>query len=153
MAKILIAYASMSGNTEAIADLLKAKIELLGHSVDLREIEHMEVKELLHYDAFLIGSYTWGDGELPYEAEDFYDALSNVNLAGKKAAVFGSGDTAYSQFCAAVDLFETRLKECGAEITQEGIKIEFTPSTQEEKDQCEQFAVNFAKSAGNESHE
>lgn len=153
MAKILIAYASMSGNTEEIADLLKAKLEQLGHSIDLREIEHTDTKELLDYDAFLIGSYTWGDGELPYEAEDFYEALPQVNLSGKKAAVFGSGDTAYPQFCAAVDLFQQRLKEAGAELTQEGIRIEYTPDTQEEKDRCEKFAADFAKFAGVQSYE
>jgi flavodoxin I len=153
VAKILIAYASMSGNTEGIADLLKAKLEQLGHHVDLREMEQLNASELLDYPAFLIGSYTWGDGELPYEAEDFFEELSQVSLTGKKAAVFGSGDTAYPQFCAAVDLLEQRLKECGAELVQDGLRVEFTPDTPDEKERCENFAVNFAQWAGNDSHE
>jgi flavodoxin I len=153
VATILIAYASLSGSTEEIADLLKSRLEQLGHSIDLREMEQTDVQILLKYDAFLIGAYTWGDGELPYEAEDFYEALLQVNLTGKKAAVFGSGDTAYAKFCEAVDILEQRIKECGADLVCEGLKIEYTPSTQDEKDRLEQFAVQFAGSVRENVHE
>ncbi|WP_078542985.1 flavodoxin [Litchfieldia alkalitelluris] len=148
MAKIVIAFASMSGNTEEIADLLKVSIEPFEHEIDLAEIEHMDVNDLLQYDGILIGSYTWGDGDLPYETEDFYEDLLSIDLTGKKAAVFGSGDHAYPKFCAVVDLFEERLKECNAELIQEGLKVELTPDTQEEIDECVDFAVNFASQIG-----
>ncbi|MBM7661854.1 flavodoxin I [Bacillus mesophilus] len=144
MAKVVIAYASMSGNTEEIADLLKVSIEPFEHEIDVLEIEHMDVNDVLNYDGILIGSYTWGDGDLPYETEDFYEELLTLDLTGKKAAVFGSGDTVYPKFCEAVVLFENRLKECNAEIIQEGLKVEFTPDSQEEIDRCVDFAVNFA---------
>ncbi|MCD8500448.1 MAG: flavodoxin [Bacillaceae bacterium] len=148
MSKILMAYASMSGNTEEILDLLKVSIEPFKHEIDVMEIEEIDVKDVLDYDAILIGAYTWGDGDLPYEAEDFYEELLTVDLTGKKAAVFGSGDTVYPKFCAAVDLFEARLKECNAQIIQDGLKVEFTPDTQSEKDRCIEFAVNFASQIG-----
>ncbi|WP_166240333.1 flavodoxin [Paenibacillus turpanensis] len=153
MAKILIAYASMSGNTEDIANLLKSKVEPYHDAIEMLEIEHMDAKDLADYDGLLIGSYTWGDGELPYEVEDFFEELANVDLSGKKAAVFGSGDKVYPKFCAAVDLIEQSLKECGAELVQNGLRIEFTPDTKEEKEQCEQFALSFAKALGNKSDE
>ncbi|MCI3921134.1 flavodoxin [Paenibacillus sp. TRM 82003] len=153
MVKVLIAYASMSGNTEDIANFLKSKIEPHHDAIEVLEIEHMDAKDLADYDGILIGAYTWGDGELPYEAEDFYDELESVDLSGKKVAVFGSGDTAYPKFCAAVDLFEERLKECGAELVQDGLRVELTPDTEEEQERCAQFAVNFAKALGNESNE
>ncbi|MGG3891182.1 flavodoxin [Metabacillus fastidiosus] len=145
MGKILITYASMSGNTEDIADLLKKSLESLDHKIELLEIEYLEPTDLLNYDGILIGSYTWGDGDLPYEAEDFYEDLADMDLSGKKAAVFGSGDTSYPKFCAAVDLFEERLKECGAEVIEDGIKMEFAPEGKEEIDRCVEFAVRFAE--------
>ncbi|RSK25839.1 flavodoxin [Bacillus sp. HMF5848] len=144
MAKIIIAFASMSGNTEEIADLLKESMGPFNHQIDMMEIEHMEVEDLLPYDGILIGSYTWGDGDLPYETEDFYEDLLTLDLTGKRAAVFGSGDRAYPKFCAAVDLFEDRLKECNADIIQNGLKVEFTPDTPAEIDRCVDFVVSFA---------
>ena len=73
MAKILIAYASMSGNTES-ADLIKVSLDAFDHEVVLQEMEGMDA-ELLAYDGIILGSYTWGDGELPFEAEDFHEDL------------------------------------------------------------------------------
>ncbi|CAM4243197.1 flavodoxin [Bacillus manliponensis] len=145
MAKILIAYASMSGNTESIVDLVKASLEVFDHEIEVKEIENMEVDELLDYDGILLGSYTWGEGELPFEAEDFHDELENVDLSGKKAAVFGSGDTAYELFCEAVPILEKRLTECGAELVVEGLKIELAPEEDEDIERCSNFAIAFAE--------
>ena len=50
--------------------------------------------------------------------------MEGVELKGKKAAVFGPGDSSYSLFCEAVDILEKRLKECGAEIIIDSLKID-----------------------------
>ena len=145
VAKILIAYASMSGNTESIADLIKVSLDAFDHEVVLQEMEGMDAEELLAYDGIILGSYTWGDGELPFEAVDFHDDLENIDLAGKKVAVFGSGDTAYELFCEAVTIFEERLVERGAELVQEGLKIELAPEDEEDVEKCSNFAIAFAE--------
>ncbi|MGQ0416045.1 flavodoxin domain-containing protein [Bacillus sp. HC-TM] len=115
------------------------------HEVVLQEMEGMDAEELLAYDGIILGSYTWGDGELPFEAEDFHDDLENIDLAGKKVAVFGSGDTAYELFCEAVTIFEERLVERGAELVQEGLKIELAPEDEEDVEKCSNFAIAFAE--------
>jgi flavodoxin I len=143
MAKILIAFASMSGNTEEIAELIKSGIETTGHEIDMMEIENINIQKLVEYDGILLGAYTWGDGELPYEVEDFYDDIESLDLSGKKTAVFGSGDHAYPKFCAAVDLIEERLVACGAELVQEGLKVELAPETEEDIEMCVTFGFNF----------
>lgn len=143
MSKILIAFASMSGNTEEIAELIKTGIEPLGHEIEMKEIENINTEILLEFDGILLGAYTWGDGELPYEVEDFYDDIENLDLTGKKAAVFGSGDHAYPKFCAAVDILEERLVACGAELIEEGLKVELAPETEEDIERCVTFAFNF----------
>ncbi|MFC0524399.1 flavodoxin [Pontibacillus salicampi] len=144
MAQILIGFASMSGNTEEMADLLKEDLENAGHTVTMDEIEELEADSLQQYEGVLIGCYTWNDGDLPYEAEDFYEELANVDLTGVKAAVFGSGDTAYPQYCEAVHTFEDQLKAQGAAIVQEGLKVEMAPTTDEDFDAIEQFGKQFA---------
>jgi len=144
MSKILIAFASMSGNTEEIAELIKTSIEPLGHEIEMKEIENINTQKLLEYEGIILGAYTWGDGELPYEVEDFYDDIETMDLTGKKVAVFGSGDHAYPKFCAAVDILEERLVACGAEIVEQGLKVELAPETEEDIERCVTFAFNFA---------
>lgn len=145
MSKIIMVFASMSGNTEDIADLIVRKLRDKGFEVDQEEMEEYDPEQLVEYDGIILGSYTWGDGDLPYEAEDFYEALNDVDLTGKPAAVFGSGDTVYPEFCEAVHTFERQLTECGAELVTKGLKIEFIPESEEDFAECERFAEEFAE--------
>ncbi len=143
MPKFLVVFASLTGNTEEMADLIVEGIQSAGAEVDVKQSMDVDADILLAYDAFILGAYTWGDGELPDEFLDFYEDMDELDLAGKKAAVFGSGDTAYDQFAAAVDLLADKLKERGAELVQESLKIELNPST-EDKDVCRNFGKHFA---------
>jgi flavodoxin I len=143
MAKLLVAYASMTGNTEEIAELIVEGIKQGGHEVDLKSVTDCNASDVLDYDGVLIGVYTWGDGELPDEFLDFYEELDELDLSGKRAAVFGSGDTSYEQYCGAVDLAAAKLLERGAEVSPEMLKIEYSPMEQE-KDTCRDFGKRFA---------
>lgn len=143
MKKVIVVYASMSGNTEKIADFIIDKLKDFQFIIVRKEMEYCEAAELLSYDGILIGSYTYGDGEIPFEAEAFYEELSQMNLTGKKAAVFGSGDSAYSIFCGAVSEFEEQLKNVGATIVKEGLRMELSPELPEEIELCQGFAIQF----------
>ncbi|ANF97364.1 flavodoxin [Paenibacillus bovis] len=146
MPKILIVFASMTGNTEEMADLIAEGITSAGGVAELKQSMDVDADILLEYDAVMLGAYTWGDGELPDEFLDFYEDMDNLDLNGKKAAVFGSGDTAYDQYAAAVDLLTDKLRERGAEIVQESLKIELNPSA-EDKETCRSFGKQFASTA------
>jgi flavodoxin I len=52
--------------------------------------------------------------------------MDKLNLEGKKAAVFGAGDSkSYPRsFCKAVDILQNKLKSCGAEIILPGLKVD-----------------------------
>ena len=52
-------------------------------------------EDLLEYEGILIGTHTWDDGEIPDEFMVFYEELDQFDLSGKKAGVFGSGDSFY----------------------------------------------------------
>ncbi|WP_134704646.1 flavodoxin [Ammoniphilus sp. YIM 78166] len=143
MSTFLMIYASMSGNTEGIAKLIEEGIVEAGGRVELKEIMDATPQDLLDYEGILLGSYTWGDGELPDEFLDFYEDMNNLDLSGKKVAVFGSGDHAYIHYCAAVDILETKVKELGAELVQGGLKIEMSPYGPE-VEECKNFGKRFA---------
>ncbi|MGK9184792.1 flavodoxin [Priestia filamentosa] len=142
MPKIILVFASMTGNTETIADLVGKGVEGTGVELTIRELPDGEPKELEDYDGILLGSYTYGDGELADEFLDFYEDMDTLNLTGKKASVFGSGDQSYENFCAAVDILSEKLTELGAIITQEGLKVELEP---EDEDLCTAFGREFAE--------
>lgn len=62
MPKALITYASMSGNTEDIAGIIKETLQEHDVEIDFIEIDDTEAESLSSYDYVLIGTYTWGDG-------------------------------------------------------------------------------------------
>ncbi|TYS25257.1 flavodoxin [Bacillus subtilis] len=143
MAKALITYASMSGNTEDIAAIIKETLQEYELDIDCVQIDDADVSALTSYDYVLIGTYTWGDGDLPYEAEDFFEEVKQLQLNGLKTACFGSGDYSYPKFCEAVNLFSDMLQEAGAAVYQETLKIELAPETDEDVESCRAFARGF----------
>ncbi|MBP1907281.1 flavodoxin I [Paenibacillus turicensis] len=142
MSQYIVVYSSLSGNTEDIADLIGEGIKSTGHEVTVKDAMDCNASILKEYDAFCIGAYTWGDGELPDEFLDFFEEMDELDLTGVCAATFGSGDTTYEQFCASVDILEKKIVERGGTITQPGLKIEYSP-TGDERELCQQFGINF----------
>ena len=128
MTKMILIYASMGGNTEMMAEEVANGVRQEGEDLEVIDImDGIEASALENYDGVLLGSYTWGDGELPDDFLDFYDEMESINLTGKKAAVFGSCDSAYPHFGAAVDILMEKLRERGAEVYPQGLKVDNTP--------------------------
>ncbi|WP_297988378.1 flavodoxin [Anoxybacillus sp.] len=144
MTKAIMIFTSMTGNTEEMAEAIAEGVREQGIELNVKEVLDAVAVELEQYDGILLGAYTWGDGELPDDFLDFYDELDDVDLTGKKAAVFGSCDSSYEKYGAAVDILIEKLQERGAEVVLEGLKVELTP-TNEEKQLCIAFGRNFAK--------
>ncbi|OXM86630.1 flavodoxin [Paenibacillus rigui] len=135
MAKVIIVYASMTGNTEEIAEAIRDGVRKAGIEPEFKSAMDAKGAELLDYDVIIVGAYTWGDGDLPDEFLDFYEELDGLDLSGKKAAAFGSCDSSYSAYGAAVDTITAKFQELGADVVNEGLKIELNPS-QDEKQLC-----------------
>ncbi|MDF2963276.1 MAG: flavodoxin [Paenibacillus sp.] len=143
MSRVILIFASMTGNTEDMADAIAEGIREKGHELTMKPAMDANTSELNDYDGIVLGAYTWGDGDLPDEFLDFYEEMDDVDLTGKKSAAFGSCDSSYSEYGAAVDIIIDKLKELGAEVVLEGLKMELSPSN-EEKEQCRQFGRQFA---------
>ncbi|CUB26429.1 Flavodoxin [Bacillus subtilis] len=148
MGKILLVYATMSGNTEAMADLIEKGLQEAEVEADRFEAIDIDNAQLFNdYDHIIMGTYTWGDGDLPDEFLDLAEDMDEIDFSGKTCAVFGSGDTAYEFFCGAVDTLEAKIKERGGEIVLPSVKIENNPEGEEEEDLME-FGRQFAKKSG-----
>jgi flavodoxin I len=147
MSKIIIVFASMTGNTEEMADAIAEGLKEAGIEPVVKNVIDTNAEEITNFDGILLGSYTWGDGDLADDFLDFYDEMDDIQLDGKKAAVFGSCDSSYSEYGAAVDTLVTKLKELGAEVTLDSLKIELSPS-KDDKALCRQFGKQFVQSLG-----
>lgn len=146
MKKILIAFASQTGNTEIITDILEHELQQLGFEVDVKmfEMDVIDMDTLANYDALLVGTYTWDDGEFPYEVEDFYIDLEDADLTNLVCGVYGSADSFYDTYGLAIDLMADRLRNLGATMVSERLKIDLTPDKQDEE-RCSEFAKEVTK--------
>lgn len=126
MAKIILVYGSTTGNTEVLSEHVAAGLKQAGADVTVKNVIDAGVDELIDYDAIVFGCSTWGVGELQDDFIDFHDEMDGTFLEGKKAAVFGPGDSdGYPDtFCVAVDILEERLENCGALIVAESFKVD-----------------------------
>ncbi|GAB3799151.1 flavodoxin [Virgibacillus kimchii] len=141
MNKILVVYASQTGNTELMAESMIALLEHNKIDVTTKtfDFDPIDVEELAAYDAVLIGTHTWDDGDLPYEVEDFYEELEDVNIENHLFAVFGSCDSFYDTYGGAIDLMGERLEELGARVVSPWLKVDLEPNQNDIK-ACENLA-------------
>lgn len=123
MRTALIVYASLSGNTQEVAELIAAELARGGIKVIEHRIGGADLPPApADFDAMLIGSYTWGKGATPNEVKDF---VADLGYKPKPVYVFGTGDTQFGGdklFCAAADKL-AKFYESPAEP----LKIEQSP--------------------------
>ncbi len=90
MEKIGIFYGSSTGNTETVAEKLQ---ELLGaDNVELFDVADASASDVEGFSNLILGTSTWGVGDLQDDFETFLPSLKEVNLAGKAIALYGLGD-------------------------------------------------------------
>ena len=85
-----IFYGSTTGMTESLAAKIAARTGVA--QTDVRNVADASADEAEGYDLLLLGSSTWGCGELQDDWYDFLDALKRKALSGKRVALFGCGD-------------------------------------------------------------
>ncbi len=107
--QIAIVYASATGNTRAVADLLQEIVLEERVSVQLYTIKDFPLCELSRYDGVVVGTYTWGSGEIPKDMRSLFTAFEKLENKKLVTAVFGTGDSCYAHFCGAVDVFRDML--------------------------------------------
>jgi flavodoxin len=90
MAKILIAYTSVTGNTEKMAQYIAEGIRFSGSEVTTKNIATIEdVSELNGYDGYILGSPTY-HRDITKDMKAFLFLAKRANLEGRLAGAFGS---------------------------------------------------------------
>ena len=140
-----IVFASMTGNTEEIADIVADKRDLVSKWMWM-SVQLWMREDFLEADIAVVATYTYGDGELPDEIQDFYEDLAGLDLKGKLYGVVGSGDTFYDEFCKAVDDFDRCFAATGAEKGSECVKVDLS-AEDEDIEKLEAFAEELVAKA------
>ncbi|GAB2540392.1 flavodoxin domain-containing protein [Gracilibacillus alcaliphilus] len=123
--KAAIIYTSVTGNTATLAEIIHENMEKRHIATDLIPVDSFDPAALSNYDMVAIGTYSWDDGELPMEMEDVFEAFEEEDVQHITTGVFGTGDSFYSHFCGAVDLFRDMLYvQSNLAVT---LKVELTP--------------------------
>lgn len=116
--KTAVFFGSTGGNTADAANRIRSVMRHHHpvHLYDIRECD--DVMVFAPYDLILLGTSTWGNGELQVDWERFYPKLDSVSLEGKKIGLFGLGDQKYfgHVFVDALRLLHDKVLECGAEV-------------------------------------
>ena len=140
MPKVMIVYASLTGNTEECTEILEEAFQELGAEVEVVESVFADPEDFTDADIAVVGTYTYGtDADLPDEIVDFYEELEEVDLTGKIFGSFGSGDTFYEKYCKSVDDFDEQFEKTGALKGAENVKVNLNPE-EEDSENLKAFA-------------
>ena len=88
MKKTIVLYGSTTGNAASAAQTIAEKLG----GATVKEVGSASKSDLTDFDNIILGSSTWGDGELQDDWFGFLPTIKEVGLAGKTVAVFGVGD-------------------------------------------------------------
>ncbi|GAA2905182.1 flavodoxin [Enterococcus pseudoavium] len=138
-----IVYASNTGNTEGISEILEDAFTALDIEVERVEADDAEADFYEDADICVLATYTDGDGELPFDLEDLHEELPDEDLSGKVYGVVGSGDSELypDYFCQAAITFDDAFAKTGAKKAADTVKIE-----NEADDDDEEILKTFVKS-------
>ena len=125
MAKVGIFFGTDTGNTRRIAKDISANLTsaIAAKPVNIR---NSSVDDLMKFDTLILGSPTYGEGQLPGLStgnateswEEFLPKLDGQDFSGKKVAIYGLGNQkGYpGEFVDAMFYLYERFKQCGATI-------------------------------------
>lgn len=125
--KLLILYATESGNSEALAAKAKQDAAKRGFAAKVLDMGDASVDMLKNAGTILAIISTWGDGEPPQRAAPFYRALMGdaaPKLDGVKFAVLALGDSSYAQFCETGKQVDERFAALGASRAAERVELD-----------------------------
>jgi len=114
-----IFYASSTGNTASVASRISkvlGDIELT--NIELIDIADNGISSINEYDNIILGTPTWGDGELQDDWVEVWDEFTEIDFAGKTIALFGLGDQdGYDDYyCDAMGIMYDKIIEQGGTV-------------------------------------
>jgi len=113
MKKTIVVYGSSTGTCQSIAETIGKKLD-----AEVIDVANFTADVIAENDNLLLGTSTWGAGELQDDWYDGLNVLKSADLSGKTVALFGCGDCeSYGDtFCGAMGEIYHALQAVGATI-------------------------------------
>lgn len=114
---IHILYGSQTGNAESVANDAATAAKAHGLKPVVTSMDALDSDALAAMDTLLIVTSTYGEGEMPDNAQMLWEAVSADSMSAlpnMKFSVLALGDTGYDLFCKAGIDWDNRLAELGA---------------------------------------
>lgn len=92
MKSVTIIYGTNTGTTEDVAKIIKNKLS--DHTVTMLDVAKASVKDIDEAQNLILGTSTWGFGDVQDDWESFLPQLKKAELNNKTVALFGLGDSA-----------------------------------------------------------
>jgi flavodoxin len=117
MKKVLIAYVSRTGKTEAMANYIAEGLRIRGQEVDVKKIAAIEnEKGIIGYDGYVFGCPTYHK-DITGGMKQFLFKAEKANLTGKIGGAFGShthsGESAPMIFDTMQHVFKMEMTNLG----------------------------------------
>ncbi|MFE5775885.1 sulfite reductase flavoprotein subunit alpha [Brachybacterium sp. NPDC056505] len=150
-----VIYASETGNGEELAErVAPPAARAAGIGVRVREIDAVPLEELAQMRWALFVVSTTGQGDVPYDVEELWDALiasDAPELDQLRFGVLALGDRVYADFCQAGIEFDDRLAELGAQRLVDLVTCDYdyeTPASRWLREGIDTVARDMAEATG-----
>ncbi|MEX3635123.1 assimilatory sulfite reductase (NADPH) flavoprotein subunit [Paraburkholderia sp. BR14320] len=116
--RLTVLYGSETGNSAALARTLAEQAAQRGLVASLHDMASYKVRQLKDEQDVLVVASTYGEGDPPQSATDFFEFVEGrkaPKLNGVRFAVLALGDSTYEHYCEAGKRLDRRFEELGAE--------------------------------------
>lgn len=146
----LIGYASQSGMAQQLANHSALQLKQAGFSVTLAELNQLTQHQLQQYQKALFVVSTYGEGEPPDNASQFYQLAQQWqhNLQQLEYAVLALGDRSYQQFCAFGHWLHSWLAQSQAKALQPLLELDSTHRQSPALSHWQQLLVQISGGGG-----
>ncbi len=114
--RLTILFGSETGNSRALAQALSEAARQVGRQPTVVGIADYKARQLRDEQDLLIVVSTYGEGDPPQGAADFFEFLDSrkaPKLPDLRFAVLALGDSTYERYCEAGKRLDRRLEELG----------------------------------------